>query len=60
MYKLFAAAQTTEFSVGCHVRWSNFVVKSNEFPLAPTSPPVDKTYTKLYEWVMMSFGQIGS
>lgn len=36
MYKLFAAAQAIEFSVGCHARWSNFVVKSNEFPLAST------------------------
>jgi hypothetical protein len=33
-----------EFSVGCHARWSNFVEKSNEFPLASTpefSPPVE-------------------
>lgn len=36
MYKLFAAAQAIEFSVGCHARWSNFVVESNEFPLAST------------------------
>ncbi|MFS7909508.1 hypothetical protein Hanom_Chr02g00095441 [Helianthus anomalus] len=51
MYKLFAAAQAIEFSVGCHARWSNFVVKSNEFPLASTSPPVDKkTDTKFYEF----------
>ncbi|MFS7968074.1 hypothetical protein Hanom_Chr09g00793281 [Helianthus anomalus] len=47
MYKLFAAAQATEFSVGCHARWSNFVMKSNEFPLASTSPLVDKIDTKL-------------
>jgi len=32
-----------EFSVGCHARWSNFVEKSSEFPLASTpwfSPPL--------------------
>lgn len=34
MYKLFAAAQAIEFSDGCHARWSSFVVKSNELPLA--------------------------
>jgi hypothetical protein len=36
MYKLFAAAQAIEFSVGCHARCSNFVVKSKEFPFAST------------------------
>ena len=36
MYKLFAAAQAIEFSVGCHAKCSNFVVKSKEFPLAST------------------------
>lgn len=34
MYKLFAAAHAIEFSLGCHARWSNLVVKSNELPLA--------------------------
>jgi len=45
MYKLFAAAQAIEFSVGCHAKCSNFVVKSNEFPLASTpgaSAPVQQ------------------
>jgi len=36
MYKLFAAAQAIEFSVGCHAKCSNFVVKSKEFPFAST------------------------
>ncbi|MFS7980907.1 hypothetical protein Hanom_Chr11g00976141 [Helianthus anomalus] len=36
MYKLLAAAQAIEFSLGCHARWSSFVVKSNEFPFAST------------------------
>jgi len=50
MYRLFAAAQAIEFSEGCHARWSNFVVKSKEFPLASTvevSAPV-KTFENLY------------
>lgn len=37
MYKLFAAAQAIEFSVGCHAKWSSLEVKSNEFPLASTT-----------------------
>lgn len=37
MYKLLAAAHAIEFSVGCHARWSNLVVKSYEFPF--TSGP---------------------
>lgn len=36
MYKLLAAAQAIEFSVGCHAKCSNFVVKSKQFPLAST------------------------
>ena len=36
MYKLFAAAQAIEFSVGCHAKCSNFVVKSKELPFAST------------------------
>lgn len=36
MYKLFAAAQAIEFSEGCQAKWSSFVVKSKEFPLAST------------------------
>jgi len=45
MYKLFAAAQAIEFSLGCHAKCSNFVVKSKEFPLASTpgvSAPVQE------------------
>jgi len=45
MYKLFAAAQAIEFSVGCHAKCSNFVVKSKEFPFASTpalSAPVQE------------------
>jgi len=45
MYKLFAAAQAIEFSLGCHAKCSNFVVKSKEFPLASTpgaSAPVQQ------------------
>jgi len=45
MYKLFAAAQAIEFSVGCHAKCSNFVVKSKELPLASTpgaSAPVQQ------------------
>lgn len=44
MYKLFAAAQAIEFSVGCQAKCSNFEVESNEFPLASTpevSAPVE-------------------
>jgi len=36
MYKLFAAAHAIEFSVGCHAKCSNFVVKSKAFPFAST------------------------
>lgn len=37
MYRLFAAAQAREFSVGCQARWSNFVDRSNAFPFASTA-----------------------
>lgn len=37
MYRLFAAAQAREFSVGCQAKWSNFVDKSNAFPFASTA-----------------------
>ena len=50
MYKLFAAAQAIEFSVGCHARCSNFVVKSKEFPFASTpevSAPANDKFTKI-------------
>jgi hypothetical protein len=54
MYKLFAAAQAIEFSVGCHARCSNFVVKSKVFPFASTpglsAPVIDfpsRTMTNL-------------
>lgn len=36
MYKLFAAAQAIAFSDGCQAKWSNFVVKSKEFPFEST------------------------
>lgn len=37
MYRLFDAPQAMEFSVGCHARCSNFVVKSKVFPFASTA-----------------------
>jgi hypothetical protein len=39
MYKLLAAAHAIEFSVGCHARWSNLVVKSYEFPFTSAAGP---------------------
>jgi hypothetical protein len=39
MYKLFAAAQAMEFSVGCHAKCNNFVEKSKEFPFGSTPGP---------------------
>lgn len=51
MYKLFAAAQAIEFSVGCHARCSNFVVKSKEFPFVSTpgtsDPATDSPMQKI-------------
>jgi len=35
-YKLLAAAQAIEFSVGCHARCSNLVVWSKELPFSST------------------------
>ena len=46
MYRLFAAAQAREFSVGCQAKWSNFVDKSNAFPLASTAGLSGPIYNK--------------
>lgn len=37
MYKLLAAAQAREFSVGCQAKWSNFDEKSYVFPFASSA-----------------------
>jgi len=54
MYKLLAAAQAIDFSLGCHARCSNLVVKSNEFPFAST-PGLSAPVMDIPSWKMTNF-----
>lgn len=57
MYKLLAAAQAIDFSLGCHARCSNLVVKSNEFPFAST-PGLSAPAMDIPSWKMTNLSKI--